>query len=80
MSQVLGPILGGGRGFSPALRFLKRHDSPVRGNASLVFYSLKQMYMALMNFGRYFSIKHTNPLKSLRGFVNLKLALGVREC
>jgi hypothetical protein len=36
--------------------------------------------MALMNFGRSFSTEHTKPLKSLRGFWNLKLALGTREC
>ena len=36
--------------------------------------------MALMSFGRSFCIEHADPLKSLRGFANLKLALDAREC
>jgi hypothetical protein len=36
--------------------------------------------MAWMNSGRSFRIEHTNPLKSLRGLANLKLALDSSEC
>jgi hypothetical protein len=40
----------------------------------------RKCHVALMNFGRSFPIEHTDPLKSLRGFANLKLALDLREC
>ena len=40
----------------------------------------RKCHVALMNFGKSFCIEHTNPLKFLRSFANLKLALDLREC
>ncbi|MGA2310724.1 MAG: hypothetical protein ABSG57_14415, partial [Candidatus Bathyarchaeia archaeon] len=40
----------------------------------------RKCHIALMNLGRSFSIKHTTPLKSLRGFANLKLAPDAGKC